>query len=126
MSDTFSTGYAVIIGVGADLPVTVQDARGVASILTDPTRCAYPSEHVRLLTAEEATVPHIRAALDWLAQVTGPDDTAMVYFSGHGVETPDYYLIPYGYDLADLRRTAISGHEFTDNLGRIEARKLLV
>lgn len=126
MSDIFSQGYAVIIGAGADLPVTEQDARGVADMLTDPERCAYPSEHVRLLTNERATAPQVHAALDWLAEAAGPDDTAIVYFSGHGVEAPDYYLLPYGYNLADLPRTAISGSAFTEHLRQIETRKLVV
>jgi CHASE2 domain-containing sensor protein len=36
--------YACVIGVGADLPNTVQDAQGIADILGDPERCAYPPE----------------------------------------------------------------------------------
>ncbi|MBN1262640.1 MAG: caspase family protein, partial [Anaerolineae bacterium] len=36
----------MLIGVGADLPDTVQDALGLAAILKAPQRCGYPPEQV--------------------------------------------------------------------------------
>jgi hypothetical protein len=126
MSISFSHGYAVIVGVGADLPVTVQDAQALAEILQDDSRGAYPPDQVRLLTGPQARRDEILAALSWLAARAGPEDTALVYFSGHGVETPDYYLAPYGFEWDDLAATAISGVEFTDLLGRVGAGRLIV
>jgi Caspase domain len=128
MTELFTHGYAVIIGVGADLPVTVQDASALADLLCDRTRCGYPVEHVRLLTGERARRSHILEALDGLVSQTAqdPDATAVVYFSGHGMEKPDAYLMPFGYDLADLSATAIEGRLFTEKLRAISARKLLV
>jgi energy-coupling factor transporter ATP-binding protein EcfA2 len=127
----FSQGHALLVGVGADLPNTVEDASGMAEILKDPTRCAYPSEQVTLLTARAATRDVILTALDELAAHTGPDDTAIVYFSGHGyrVSSPFgtmHYLLPYGYDIATLPATAISGLELAQKLLAIPAGKLLL
>ena len=126
MSQTFSQGYAVVVGVGADLPVTIDDANAIANLLGDSSRCAYPTEQVRLLTGEKARRTDILSALSWLADTTGEDDTAIAYFSGHGMETPDYYLMPYGYNLEDLEGTAIRGETFTEHLRAIQAKKLLV
>ncbi|NEQ35767.1 MAG: caspase family protein [Okeania sp. SIO3I5] len=126
MSQIFKQGYAVVVGVGADLPVTVDDATAVANLLGDPSRCAYPNEQVRLLTGENANRTNVLSALSWLAEMTGEDDTAIAYFSGHGIETPDYYLMPYGYDMANLEGTAIRGETFTEHLRAIKAKKLLV
>lgn len=126
MSERFVRGYGVVVGVGADLPVTVEDATAVAELLRDPGRCAYPAEQVRLLTGKEASREGVLAALDWLAGAAGADTTALVYFSGHGLETPTYYLMPFGTDLADLGNTAITGGEFTERLRAIRAKKLLV
>ncbi len=128
MSQLFTHGYGVIIGVGADLPVTVDDAQGIADLLRAPARCAYPPAQVRLLTNAEAHRDNILRALDQLAQDAQQDTemTALVYFSGHGLEIPDYYLMPHGYDQADLDRTAIAGTTFTERLRAIQARKLLV
>jgi len=128
MSEMFTHGYALIVGVGADLLVTIDDARGIADLLRDPARCAYPADHVQLLTGEGARRADILTALDKLAAQTAfdPDAAAIVYFSGHGLETPGYYLMPFSYDLADLSSTAVSGAEFTGKLRALKAKKLLV
>jgi uncharacterized caspase-like protein len=65
-----------------------------------------------------------------LAERTGSDDTAVVFFSGHGAHDAHsdmrQYLLPYDCDLADLSATAISGDEMTDLLRLIDAGRLLV
>ena len=86
MSAVFSPGYAVGIGVGADLPVTLDDAAGVARLLPDPNRCACPPDQVRVLTGEDVYRDAVLSALDWLAAVAVPDSTALVYLPGHGVD----------------------------------------
>jgi hypothetical protein len=128
---SFDRGHALVVGVGADLPATVDDAVGLADILRDTARCAYPPEQVRLLTGEEAAAGSIHAALEALAESTGPEATVVVYFSGHGyrVTSPTgefYYLLPYGYDLNRLYQTAISGADFAERLRAIPAQKLVV
>jgi hypothetical protein len=127
----FSKGYALVVGVGADLPDTVEDAKGFANILKDPGRCSYPPEQVHLLTSEGAVREAILTALDALSQSTDPQSTVLVYFSGHGYRATAsigeaYYLLPYGYNVQRLSKTAISGQEFTDKLRAIPAQKLLV
>lgn len=128
MTDPFTHGHALVIGAGGDLPVTIHDAQGVADFLCDPGRCAYPAGQVQLLSGPGARRRDVLSALDTLAdQVKGdPEATAIVYFSGHGVETPAYYFLPYGYNVADLPGTAVSGAELTERLRAIQARKLLV
>lgn len=127
----FDQGYALVIGVGADLPNTVDDAQGLADILRDPARCAYPPDHVHLLGQDMATRQGILAALDELAGRTDAQSTVVVYFSGHGYRAGPpadeaYYLMPYGYDLDRLDQTAVSGAEFADRLQAIGAQKLLL
>lgn len=50
---------ALLIGVGADLPVTVEDAIALHNILIDPNRAAYPPAQVTLLTETAATRQNI-------------------------------------------------------------------
>ena len=128
MTDLFTNGHALVIGMGADLPVTVEDAKGVAALLRDPARCAYPPAQVHLLAGPDARRGDVLAALDSLtARVNAdPEATAVVYFSGHGDETHDYYFLPYGYHRPDLPGTADPGAEFTERLHAIRARKLVV
>lgn len=131
MTTTFTQGHAVLIGVGADLPNTVDDATGLADILKDSGRCAYPANQVQLLSGKGATRNHILAALDKLAATAPPESTAIVYFSGHGyrARTPigeAYYLMPFGYDVNHLYETAVSGDELAARLQAIPARRLLL
>jgi hypothetical protein len=77
MVQTFSHGYALLIGVGAaayapwSLPVTVKDVQAVRSVLTDPALCGYSDDdqHVRLLHDHSAT----RAAKEHLARSSEAD-----------------------------------------------------
>lgn len=46
---------ALIIGVGADLPMTVTGAKGLPSIFGDPSRCNIALVNVRVLTGSDAT-----------------------------------------------------------------------
>ncbi|MBN2004211.1 MAG: caspase family protein [Anaerolineae bacterium] len=128
MPSSFNHGYALLIGVGADLPVTVKDATGIRDILVDQQRCAYPEPQVKLLTETQAHRQGVLDGLDWLIEQTQQDieSTAIVYFSGHGGLMPDYHLVPFGYRPSDLPNTAISGVEFTDKLRAIQAKKVLV
>lgn len=131
MSQTFTNGHALIIGVGGDLPNTVEDATRLANILKDPERCAYPPEHVHLLTGKQATRDGILAKLSALAQATDAESTVVVYFSGHGYQVistmgESYYLLPYGYRVTRLYKTAISGSDFAAKLRAIPAQKVLL
>jgi hypothetical protein len=128
MNTSFLHGYAVVVGVGADLPVTARDAQAVFELLTDQTRCAYSPEKVQLLVGERAIKDNILKALDEVSKQVNldPDATCVIYFSGHGVETPDYYLLPFGYDLGSLDVTCIAGIEFTQRLRKINAKKMVV
>jgi hypothetical protein len=131
MSNVFTLGHAVIVGVGGDLPNTVDDAEGLAKILKDQSRCAYPENQVQLLTGSEATRVEILTALEDLAQAATEESTVLIYFSGHGYRVisttgKHYYMMPYGYNLDKLDQTAISGIEFTDHIGAITAKKVLV
>jgi hypothetical protein len=131
LSGLYSQGHGLIVGVGADLPNTVNDASGLAKILRDKDRCAYPEHQVALLAGPEATRNNIFAELDKLRQHTATDSTVIIYFSGHGYTVTSsagqmYYIMPFGYDLNQLCKTAISGAEFTDKVCALKVRQLLV
>jgi hypothetical protein len=128
---TFQNGHALLIGVGADLPNTVDDARGLAEILADAERCAYPPNQVVTLTGPAASRDGMLTALNQLAAASVTNATVVVYFSGHGYQVKSstglqYYLMPYGYNLSALFETAVSGKEFADLLAAIPAKRLLL
>ena len=131
MSPSFQAGHALLIGAGADLPFTIDDARGIAEILKDPDRCAYPPGQVELLVGEAAHRQAVLEALDRMAESADESSTIIIYFSGHGyrASTPigeAYFLIPFGVQIERLKDTAISGSEFAARLQAIRSRKLLL
>lgn len=139
MSQVFTHGYALLVGVGEcaypkwSLPVTVKDAQALKSILTDPNFCAYPSDkqHMRLLHDKTATRSNILDELEWLKVQTASDSeaTVIVYYSGHGwldKATGKYYLIQHDVEPFDIPNSSLSAEEFTDVLRQIKAQRLLV
>ncbi|HEU5373869.1 MAG TPA: caspase family protein, partial [Ktedonobacteraceae bacterium] len=134
MDQPFTHGYALLIGVGDTLPVTVKDATALHDLLIDPGRASYPATQVTLLTEAEARRETVLAAFDRLIQQVknDPEATVLVYFSGHGgrfsvpEQTPEYFLVPYGYDPGHREQTALSDHEFTEKIEAIKTRKLVV
>ncbi len=139
MSQTFSHGYALFVGVGNtyypswSLPVTVKDAQALVSIFTDPNLCSYPNneQHIRFLHDTGATRQAILDGLDWLRSQAATDSeaTIVVYYSGHGwldQSTGLYYLIPHDVKPHNISKSALSATTLTDTLRTIQARRLLV
>jgi hypothetical protein len=129
----FPNAHALLIGIGAyrhlpPLAKTNVDARDLHGLLV---RSGYPAASLALLLDEQATKAAISDRLDWLARRASPDDTALIFFSGHGVQRvggfePGEYLCPVEADWHDLRATAISDDEFTAALRAIRAGRVAV
>jgi hypothetical protein len=139
MSDLFTHGYALLIGVGntADprysLPVTVKDAQALKDVLTDANFCAYPNspDRVRLLQNQGATRSAILEGLDWLKGCADadPDATIVIYYSGHGtfdLASNAYYLLQHDFNRQAIPQTALSAETLTEKLRKIEAKRLWV
>lgn len=131
MNKVFTNGYALLVGSGGDLPNTIDDANGIGAILKDPDRCGYPEANVMILTGENARRNNILNSLDKLKNVTDPEATVLIFYSGHGYQVTTsigefYYLMPFGYNKNNLPETAISGREFIQMLQNIPAQKMLL
>lgn len=130
-------GYALVIAIAnyqtvSCLPAAVQnDAKDVQAALISPSHCGYPSLNVKLLLDGEATLAEIRAQLSWLAGVAGPDDSVVIYFSGHGARLAgssghESVLIPVDAVINDLRSSSISETELSVALKAIRSARLLI
>ena len=137
MAENFATGYAVVIGVAnyrnvPPLPEAVRnDAQDVAAILKSNAYCGYKPSNVRLLLDEDATLGQIRTAFDSVAKTSGADDSAIIFFSGHGAlvgdpADPESALLPAEFDGREPDTTSVSETEFSSMLRRIAAQRLLV
>ena len=133
----FTTGHAVVIGIANyrnayPLPDAVRnDARDVAEILTSNTYCGYQPHNVHLLLDEDATLARMRTALDAVAKASGPDDSVVIFFSGHGARlgnsvNPQSAVLPVEFDRETPDTTSLSETEFSSTLRLISAQRLLV
>jgi len=126
--------YAVIIGISdyqdpkiPDLAFTERDAQGFYEVLTDESYGAVPKEQVQLLLGKNVTVRNIKTAIGkWLAQQAGPEDTVIIFYSGHGApEGEAMYWVTYDADVDNLYATALSNDEIHGMLQRIEPKRLI-
>ena len=133
----FATGHAIVIGVanyrhGSPLPGAVlNDARDVTTVLKSSAYCGYEARNVHLLLDGDATLERIRAALASVAGASGPDDTVVIFFSGHGANLgdpadPESALLTVECDPRRLATTSLSEPEFSAALQRFAAQRLLV
>jgi len=133
--ENFENGYALIIGVGRDLPATIKDAKAMYEVLTDPKKAGYRKEQVTLLTGKAATKDGILTALHQLSQTVAqkPDATVIIYYSGHGGEAEEawgddrsYFLLPYDYDTSDYTNTCIPAQDFVAKVNALEIQKSVI
>jgi uncharacterized caspase-like protein len=74
-----------------------------------------------------ATHDNILAGLDWIKHaVENSSDVAMIFLSGHGMNTPDqhYLFLPYDYDPNRIDRTTIDDTEFKKYITKIHGKTL--
>ena len=86
---------------------------------------------MKCLLDDAANAEGIRQALRDLGDVAGADDTAVVFFSGHGGRKESgpesgAYLIPFNCDPWNLKSTAIHADEFSMLLSKIKAGRLVI
>ncbi|NDJ25514.1 caspase family protein [Nostoc sp. B(2019)] len=139
MSDKFTHGYALLIGVGESkysklsLPVTVKDTQAIYAALIDPDLCGYndDKDHIRVLNNQEANKVAILDGLNFLKEksIADPNTTVLVYYSGHGwldKNTQHYYLLQHDIKPTKLASSALAAETFTDALRQIKAERLLI
>jgi hypothetical protein len=69
---------------------------------------------------EQATGANIDRMFSDIQQVAGPEDTVLVYLSGHGLrEDMNYYFIPVDVDSNDLPGTALSQERMKQNIAKL-------
>ncbi|QQU66397.1 caspase family protein [Pseudomonas fluorescens] len=133
----YPQGHALLIGVAnyqqiSRLPAAIlNDVNDVAATLSSPDHCGYSPTNVVTLLDASATRTAVLKGLEELAARAGPDDTACVFFSGHGgvLGSPgneDSVLVTVDSVLADIENTSISSNELATALAQIKAKRLLV
>lgn len=133
----YPQGHALLIGVAnyqqiSNLPSAIlNDVNDVAATLSSPEYCAYPPANIVTLLDADATRTAVLKGLEELSARAGPDDTACVFFSGHGgivgsSGNEKSVLITVDSDLADIENTSIGSDELAAALVQVKAKRLLV
>lgn len=125
--------FALLIGIGVYINIrplnkTVTDASDLHKLLLTH---GYEEGHCKVLLDKSATKGAISDALDQLARTVRPDDSVLLFFSGHGARRvggfePGEYLCPVEANWYNLRGTAISSDELTTAVRSLKARHLFV
>ena len=123
-----SKAYALIIGVGNDLPTTVLDATAIYNILVNEELAGYPEENIILLTEDKATRQGILSGFDGLISKIDEDASVMLFYSGHGgfyEPWNQFYLVPNDFDADDYDTTWITAEELKEKINKINSRRLI-
>lgn len=131
MSEQFTQGYALLVGVGQykdghirNVMQAAYDGEDLQALLSDGDYCAYPANQVELLTNQQATKSAVLAALENLAEtVADKEATVILMFSGHGAHRNDtYYFLPHDTQVKTLPETAIDNETLVSKIRAISQR----
>ena len=127
----YENSYAVCIGIDEythwpTLSYAVPDAVAMKEKLLERG-----FDEIKLIVNEEATKESILSGIAWLGKVTGEEDRAVIYFSGHG-ETKEGrggaalgYVIPVNCPKEDYYVNAISMGKIREATYEIKAKHIL-
>lgn len=135
----FAGGRAIVVGISNYhsqyiplLPEAVlNDARDVAAVVSSRDHCGYEEENLQLLLDGDATLIGIRQALHVMANASHPEDTALIFFSGHGAvldgpDGPVSGIVPVDCDPRAPGDTCLWEPELSETLRSIPAQRLLI
>ena len=123
-----SNAYALLIGVGADLPITAADAQSLYDLLSDPKIGGYPADNIELLTEEKADRQHILQAFDRLIEKVDEESSVLLFYSGHGGYYPpwqQFYLVPHGFDAEGYEDTWVKAEELQEKIKQLSSKRLV-
>ena len=83
----YDDSWALIIGINKytnwpPLDYAVNDANSIRDLLIN--KFGFKTDHIFLLTDEDATLRKIKDTLSDLGEIVGKNDRVIIYFSGHG------------------------------------------
>jgi hypothetical protein len=124
--------YVVGFGISnyrhlSNLSYAAKDARDIVEVF----RCGSVSAKVKLFLNKKVTKQAILRELKWLANTAGPNDTAIIFFAGHGGRQSEQaadgaYFCPVEASLTNVKQTCISDKELTVSLSKIKSKRLVV
>ena len=123
--------FALVVGIAEyakaeyKLNFADDDARAVADLLRKQKGRTFGTVEVHELIDPKATRDALIDELQWLDEAVGPNDMAVVFFAGHGVNDRGYFFLPYNADLARPIATLLSQSQLQEILTRLRGKVLL-
>jgi WD40 repeat protein len=125
--------YVLAIGVSDyqrtdyRLALAAKDARDFAAALRSQEGKQYRKVHLRVLTDRDATRAGIGKAFEWLRESVGPNDVAMLFMAGHGLNDGlgQYFFLPADGQHERLAATALSQGTIVSTLAKVRGKTLL-
>jgi WD40 repeat protein len=128
-----AAGVSKYADPGLSLRYAGNDAQAICKLFRERGRTLYNDVHVTQLLDEQATKAGIRDALKTIARSAQPQDTVMVYLSGHGLTVGQrYYFIPHEIKQQqdrfedDVRRQGYPQDLMADDLSSVPALKRIL
>ncbi len=131
--------YLVAVGINEyansalNLEYARPDAEAIIKLFRQRAPAIYENIHVVPLLDKKATKRGIIEALEQVAKKAGPEDTLMLFISGHGKMVGQrYYLITHEFKKgnglldAEISAQCLPVDEIGDGLSRIQAKKRLL
>lgn len=106
------------------LGLAAKDARDFQNVIRKRAGPQYGEISVKALSNGEATLTAVRDALSWIAAAPGPEDIAMVFLAGHGVDDEQgrYYFVPQDADPNAMAETGLPYEELRNALSSVRGR----
>jgi WD40 repeat protein len=129
------TLYVLSIGIdkypkGLELDAAVKDATALVETLTAKgTPQPYGKVQTALLTDRKATRKGILDGLGWLKKNMTEDDTAVIFYAGHGYRdraAGQFYLVAQDANVKNIPGTAVSGTEVREILIDVPGKILVL
>jgi WD40 repeat protein len=123
--------FALVVGIAGyarpeyKLSFADDDARDFAALLRAQKGKPFGAVEIRELVDQDATRDALLDGLQWLDDSVGPEDTAVVFLAGHGVNDREYFFLPYDANLARPVVTLLSQSQLQGVLTRLRGRVLL-
>jgi uncharacterized caspase-like protein len=125
--------FVLAVGINAypakeRLTYAVKDARDVTQALRTSGRKVYREVEAKLLTDKEADRQGILEGLAWLQREVTPQDTTVIFYSGHGAKHPavGFFLVPARFRDGQPLQTMISGAELKHEAKQIRGSVVLL
>jgi WD40 repeat protein len=125
--------YLVSIGISryqqSDLQLTYadDDAKAISRLFWAQKGKLYQNITRQEFYDQNATKQNIIQAIEWLKKKATQHDVVILFIAAHGHNKQgQYYLLPADGDPARLEHTGVSWKTFSDNLGNVPSRVLLL